>query len=87
MNNQIVEVCREYARLLCTKRDLATMTPADLDVMFSLLKVERVLLEMAPPGAHEYLDTIKRIMEIDQKITDPELILMRASVIASGATS
>jgi hypothetical protein len=73
MNNTTFEVCQEYARLLCAIRE----RPDDTGLKGGV----HMLLEMAPEEARYHLDTIKRIMEIDQNVTNPEVVLMRASVL------
>jgi hypothetical protein len=74
MEAHVIQACTEYAKVLCTLRQEPDRAP-------ELQKVARILLEMAPDEAHEYLDTIKKIMEIDTKVTDPTTVLLRASVL------
>lgn len=73
MNFDAVKACQEYAKLLCAKR--------------ALEKAERILIELVPEEARETIDTIKKIMEIDTKVVDPKVVLMRASVINEPRTS
>jgi hypothetical protein len=70
MNTDDVSICAEYAKLLCHKRQLD--------------KAVTMLLEMAHDDLHEYLDSIKKIMEIDTEVTEPLAVLLRASVITEG---
>jgi hypothetical protein len=80
MEETVFLACQAYARLLCQRRTGSGYAEqrrrAD--------RAERIILEMAPREAHPYLDTIKRIMEIDEQLTDENELLLRASVTYQG---
>ena len=75
----IAVLCQEYARLRCYARLLAHRGDAG-DFAGLLRDVSSYLLDEAPPEALADLDTVKRIMEIDVAITDPIVVLLRASI-------
>ena len=76
-------VCRQYAILICRIRRLSTMQVSSLGLRLRLLnEAARKTYEEAPEEALPYLDTVKRILEIDYYQTNPAIILMRASVEA-----
>jgi hypothetical protein len=77
MNRNIVAVATEYARLLIAMRESDNALYIN-----SLEAAARMLLEMTPLEAVPYLDTIKKVMEIDVNVIDLNTVLMRASVLA-----
>ena len=46
----------------------------------SLCESAHRIADAAPAEAQIYLDTVKRILEIDTQVTDPTIVLMRASL-------
>jgi hypothetical protein len=74
--------CRRYATLICRARRMARLPHAsarDLRTRL-LMDAARQVYEAAPNEALPYLDTVKRILEIDSYQMNPAIILMRASV-------
>jgi hypothetical protein len=74
ITNDVAVICTEYARLRCAAR---TQEGA---VSIAMFAAADMLIEMAPKKALKYLDTIKRILEIDPDVVIPNVVLMRASV-------
>ena len=69
----VVMLTDVYTRLRC----LARLAENDQPQWLAL--ADR-LYEIGPDAAREYFDTVKRIMEIDETVSDPHVILLRASV-------
>jgi hypothetical protein len=80
----VATVCTEYTRLRCAARDCVRRTEEWAPRYAELMeRCARFILETAPGPSGPYLDAIKRIMEIDTATTDPNVILMRASIVAT----
>ncbi len=86
IDHNIVEVCRAYAELMCAARrfDRAHESPERLAASpyaLCLFNGAEALLRSAPAEAREHLDTVKRVLEIDQTITTVSVVLLRASLM------
>ena len=86
INSNIVEVCRAYAELMCAARrfDRAHESPTRLAASpyaLCLFNGAEALLRSAPAEAREHLDTVKKVLEIDQTITTVSVVLLRASLM------
>ena len=73
IEHHIVILTDVYTRLRCLARI------ADEPTAQWLALADR-LYEIGPDAAREHYDTVKRIMEIDETVNDPLVILLRASV-------
>lgn len=78
IDTSMVWPCQEYARLRCLEREADRAGYSERGTRFH--KAADAIYRMTPHAA-DYLDTIKKIMEIDTDVTDPNVVLMRASVI------
>ena len=86
IEHNIVELCRAYAELMCDARrfDRAHESPTRLAASpyaLCLFNGAEALLRSAPAEAREHLDTVKKVLEIDQTITTVSVVLLRASLI------
>jgi hypothetical protein len=84
IDSNIVEVCRAYAELVCAARKLHTTwvrSPTGNDYSHGLCGAARELYACAPVDAMPYLDTVKRVLEIDTQTTTVSTVLLRASLI------
>ena len=75
IDHNIVELCRAYASLHCSAR--LCNHP---DYAACLYKSAQALGATAPGTALAYLDTVKKVLEIDTTITTVSMVLMRASL-------
>lgn len=76
-----VAVCTAYAQLLCAAREAYNPNSRfGMDCAAALTDAAWTLSQAAPGTSGPYLDTIKKVMEIDRDVTDPHVVLMRASV-------
>jgi hypothetical protein len=80
IDHNIVELCRAYAALHCHAR--LCNHP---DYAACLYKSAQALGATAPGTALAYLDTVKRVLEIDPTVTTVSVVLMRASLLAEEA--
>ena len=69
-------VCNSYAMMICIARRLDHLP----DEAAQLCESAHRIADAAPAEAQIYLDTVKRILEIDTQVTDPTIVLMRASL-------
>jgi hypothetical protein len=72
-------LCRQYVALECAAREAERVSVDDLRYAVVLRNAASFLYDQAPYGALFYLDTIKRVLEIDTATTDVTLVLLRAS--------
>ena len=75
-------VCNSYATMICIARKLTDLP----DDAASLCESAHRIADAAPAEAQIYLDTVKRILEIDTQVTDPTIVLMRASLFETDTT-
>jgi hypothetical protein len=75
IDQNIVEVCRAYAGLICSARKLRNDY-----YPHCFIAAARALYGAAPVDAMPYLDTVKKVLEIDETITTVSVVLLRASL-------
>lgn len=88
IDHSIVEVCRAYAELMCSARRLYSVLwplggPRGEGPNYTtcLRAAARELYACAPVDAMPYLDTVKKVLEIDTAVTTVSVVLLRASLI------
>ena len=75
---------RDYVLMLTTAR---VAGQRDMNMLADrLLASAHLVYDTAPPSARPGLDAIKRIMEIDTRVTNPASVLWRASIRSIGET-
>jgi hypothetical protein len=78
----VAMLCAAYASLRCGARILAR---ADHQLYADVLRdAAEFITDEAPGAAFPDLDAVKRIMEIDEGVTDVTVVLQRASIPVPG---
>lgn len=72
--------CRHYATLLCAARICEQRWHARTVGVDVCGRVARAIYREADPTIHAALDTIKRVMEIDETVDNPNAVLMHAGI-------
>ena len=72
--------CRHYATLLCARRIMMNRIPTTLTAIKLMDDAANTVHINADPAIYAALDTIKRVMEIDETVDQPGTVLMHAGI-------
>ena len=75
-----LRACRHYATLLCAARITINLPACTSNIARAIMDMADVVYYRADPTIHSALDAIKRVMEIDDTVDQPGVVLMHAGI-------